>query len=401
VANTIAETGNGIPAGFTISKVRWLKDHEPDNYRRLTHILLPHDYLNFYLTGQIAAECGDASGTGFFQVRNRRWSEKALRWIDPEVSLVEKLPPLTESRRPVGNLRLSLAEKWGLEETTLVSSGGGDNMMGAIGTGNVTDGMVTVSLGTSGTLYACSSTPVIDAAAEIAAFCDSTGKWLPLVCTMNVTVATEMVRSGFFTTADFTQFDSAISNLPSGSHGLILLPYLEGERMPNVPQGTGVLLGLRPATASPAHLARAAMEGVTLGLRYGLDRMKSLGIEPRVIQLTGGGAKSRVWRQIVADVFDTGVACPVGDEGAALGAALQAYWMWETERGSGRSIQEITARYVALDPETVTAPNPKSRDCYAELYEVYLKFSRLFCSDCAARSDSVFAQHRHFVEKYS
>ncbi len=397
----IAETGNGIPAGFTISKVRWLKDHEPHHYRHLTHILLPHDYLNFYLTGQINAECGDASGTGFFQVRNRRWSEKALRWIDSDTNLLEKVPPLIQSNKPAGSLRGALAEKWGMLRTVLVSSGGGDNMMGAIGTGNVSDGVVTVSLGTSGTLYACASSPVIDPAAEIAAFCDSTGRWLPLACTMNVTVATEMIRSAFFSAAGFNQFDSAISNLPPGSHGLILLPYLEGERMPNVPQGTGVLLGLRPATATAGHLARAAMEGVTLGLRYGLDRMRSLGIVPQVIQLTGGGAKSRVWRQIVSDVFDACVACPMGDEGAALGAALQAYWMWQTERGSGQSIEEITARHVKLDPESAAGPDPKNRDCYSELYELYLKFSGLFCNDCVTSGESVFARHRRFVEKYS
>ncbi|HEY3129120.1 MAG TPA: xylulokinase [Acidobacteriota bacterium] len=397
----VSETGNGIPAGFTISKVRWLRDHEPDHYRRLAHILLPHDYLNFYLTGQIAAECGDASGTGFFQVRNRRWSENALRWIDPGTNLLEKLPLLIESNKPAGSLRGSLAAEWGMSKDTLVSSGGGDNMMGAVGTGNVADGVVTVSLGTSGTLYACASSPVIDPAAEIAAFCDSTGKWLPLACTMNVTVATEMIRSSFFSTSDFKQFDAAITDLPPGSHGLVLLPYLEGERMPNVPQGTGVLLGLRPATATAGHLARAAMEGVTLGLRYGLDRMRYLGIVPQVIRLTGGGSKSRVWRQIVSDVFDAYVACPAEDEGAALGAALQAYWMWQIEHGSGQSIGEIAARHVTLDPESATGPDPRNRDCYAEVYELYLKFSELFWSDCAASSDSVFARHRRFVEKYS
>ncbi|HEY2933088.1 MAG TPA: xylulokinase [Acidobacteriota bacterium] len=399
LTSAIAETGNGIPAGFTISKVRWLRDHEPANYRRLAHILLPHDYLNFYLTGERVAECGDASGTGFFQVRQRQWSRKALGWIDPDRDLSGKLPRLISSDQPAGTLRPVLAGRWGISPQALVSSGGGDNMMGAIGTGNVSDGIVTASLGTSGTLYASVSSPVIDAQGEIAAFCDSTGRWLPLACTMNVTVATEMVRSGFFAGADFQHFDAEVSRVRAGSDGLILLPYLEGERMPNVPQGTGVLLGLRPRSASRGHLARAAMEGVTLGLRYGLDRMKSLGIRPREIRLTGGGARSRVWRQIVADIFQTPVSCLAADEGAAFGAALQAFWMWTCQQGDSTAMGQITEKYVALSRDACAAPDPGVKDCYSELYQLYVKLSGLFCSDGGA--DSVFARHRRFVKKYS
>lgn len=390
----IAETGNGIPSGFTISKVRWLKDHEPENYRRLAWILLPHDYLNLYLTGQKTAECGDASGSGFFDVRRRSWSDKALAWIDPNTDLRDKLPALIQSAEPAGTIRPELAERWGLRPSTLVSSGGGDNMMGAIGTGNVARGVVTASLGTSGTLYACSTEVIVDPEAEIAAFCDSTGNWLPLACTMNVTVATEMVRNSFFPGDSFDQFDAAIARIQPGSEGLVLLPYLEGERTPDVPQGTGVLLGLRPATATAAHLARASMEGVTLGLRYGLERMKELGIDPQEIRLIGGGSRSPLWRQMVADIFATSVVCPKTEEGAALGAALQAFWMWSHQTGAAEPISDIVRRGVALD-STATHPREDTRRRYDELYELYLELNRTLCS--VGGEQSIFSRHRKFV----
>src|SRR5690606_25725084 len=269
------EIGNDLPPGFTASKILWLKKNEPAVYQRARTFLLPHDYLNLYLTGNRLAEPGDASGTGYFRVRQREWSSRALKWIDPERDLLELVPPLIDSREPAGTLRASLASRWGCPADVAVSAGGGDNMMGAIGSGNVRTGITTVSLGTSGTLYSYSSSPVIDPKGEVAAFCDSTGGWLPLVCTMNVTVATEMIRLNF-EMGDHKDMERSVRGVTPGSEGLILIPYLEGERVPSVPAGTGVLLGLRPATATPAHLLRSAMEGVTLGLRYGLDRMTEL-----------------------------------------------------------------------------------------------------------------------------
>jgi sugar (pentulose or hexulose) kinase len=151
---TISEVGNGVPAGFTASKILWLREHEPSSYARLRWVLLPHDYLNFWLTGSKTMECGDASGTAFFDVRRREWSGAAIDAIDPR--LKEMLPPLIDSGDPAGSF-VRLAQEWGLGPDVIVSAGGGDNMMGAIGTGNVRPGVVTVSLGTSGTIYAFSS----------------------------------------------------------------------------------------------------------------------------------------------------------------------------------------------------------------------------------------------------
>jgi xylulokinase len=379
-------TGNALPPGFTASKILWLKKHEPANFARLATVLLPHDYLNFWLTGIKRMEYGDASGTALMDVRTRAWSRPVLQAID--TALESKLPPLDHSAMPHGPLRAELARQWGLGDgEVLVSSGGGDNMMGAIGTGNVASGVVTVSLGTSGTIYACSDTPVVDPKGEVAAFCDSTGKWLPLVCTMNVTVATEMVRDCFG--MDHGALGEAAARVSAGSDGLLLIPFFEGERTPNCPQGTGVFFGVRPAVFDAPHLARAAMEGVTLGLNYGLNRMRELGLRPREIRATGGGAKNAVWRQIVADVFNAPVVCLNQEEGAAYGAALQAMWSWENARGPAADILEITQRFLRPVEATRAVPAAEHVARYQQLQAL---FNRLV-EDLAG----AFTQHRDKV----
>ncbi len=337
-AKTVIEkVGLDMLPGFTAPKILWLKRHEPENFARLATVLLPHDYLNYYLTGKLSMEYGDASGTALMDVRTRTWARDVLDFIDP--ALAEKMPALSSSREPAGTLLPDLAKRWNLPAGVVISAGGGDNMMGAIGTGNVAAGRVTASLGTSGTIYAYSEKPVIDAGGEVAGFCDSTDAWLPLVCTMNVTVATEAARKLFGWS--HAQLEEAVRNVPAGADGLLFLPYLQGERTPNLPNGTGVFHGLNTRTFSPAHLARATMEGVTLGLAYGLQRMRSLGISPTEIRLTGGGSKSAIWRQICADVFQCRVVTLVESEGAALGAAIQALACIETKKSVNQWASEI------------------------------------------------------------
>jgi xylulokinase len=364
---TIEAVGNGVPAGFTASKILWLKENEPENFAKLRWVLLPHDYINFWLTGRKTMECGDASGTALLDVRNRKWSPAAIQAIDPRVA--EMLPPLVASDDIAGTLRPDLAAEFGLSDQVVVSSGGGDNMMGAIGTGNVRPGVVTVSLGTSGTIYACSDHPVIDPKGEVAAFCDSTGRWLPLVCTMNVTVATEMVRERF--NLSHEELSHAAAAVPAGNNGLMLIPFFEGERTPNAPDGTGVYFGLRDKTFSIGHFARAAMEGATLGLNYGLNRLRELGVSPREIRATGGGAKSAVWRQILADVFNAEVVCVANEEGAAVGAAVQALWARRKHAGKPEGIETLCAQYVALDETTRAVPDPERAHLYARMQKVH------------------------------
>jgi xylulokinase len=375
-------TGNGIPTGFTAPKILWLKQREPKNYARLHTVLLPHDYLNFHLTGRARMEAGDASGTGLFNTRTRNWEPRSVEALDP--GLAEKLPPIDGSSAvPAGTLLPVIAQKLGLEAGTIVSAGGGDNMMGAIGTGNTKIGVLTASLGTSGTLYAYSSRPVIDPRGEVAAFCDSTGGWLPLICTMNVTVATELVKKAF--NWDNEQLTREAAKIVPGSDGLLLLPYFEGERVPNLPQARGVYFGLNSANFTRAHLARAAMEGVALGLNYGLNRLKDLGIRPKQIRVTGGGSKNPLWRQILADAFDAEVVGLATPEGAALGAALQAKWAYMLSRGERVRIQQITDALVKTDPSTRCQPKKAPARLYRNLQEIHNQLSRA--------AAPVFAQH--------
>lgn len=379
---TISRIGNAILPGFTASKVAWLKKHEPKNFKRLATVLLPHDYLNWWLTGNAVMECGDASGTALFDVKNRRWSSSVIKSID--AGLADKLPPIIPSDQPAGPLSAATAKSLGLSANVLVSAGGGDNMMGAIGTGNTRSGIVTASFGTSGTIYACAAKPVIDPLGEIAAFCDSTNRWLPLLCTMNVTVATEMVRKhyGF----SHQQYEKAASKVSPGSEGLLLLPYLEGERTPNVPNGTGVWFGANTRTHRDGHFARAALEGVTLGMNYGLRRLAQLGVKARQIRATGGGANSKIWRQIMADVFDAEVVTLAVSEGAAFGAALQAMWCWRNNHGENIAINDLSDRFVKLNSRESACPRKHNVAVYREKQAIQDQMSEAL--------QPVFDQHR-------
>ncbi len=355
--------GNAILPGYTAPKILWFKKNEPKNYKALGAVLLPHDYIDFYLTGERAMEFGDVSGTGLLDVRSRKWCEPLVEFIDPD--LMEKLPSPGSSRRALGLLRESLRKEWGLPNVPVVSAGGGDNMMGAIGTGNVQPGIVTVSLGTSGTVYAFSAEPVIDPQGEIAAFCDSTDRWLPLACTMNVTVATEQARHLFGW--DHERMEREIAAAPAGSGGLLFLPYLNGERTPNLPNGCGVFHGLNTSTMTPGNLARATMEGVTAGLGYGMARFRELGIQPSEIRLTGGGSNSAIWRQICADIFGVPTVCLQNAEGAALGAAIQGAFAWHAANGQPTTFRELCGRLVKLNESTRAEPKDEHREICVRL----------------------------------
>jgi len=355
----IRMVGNAMLPGYTAPKILWLRQEEPENWARTRTVLLPHDYLNFWLSGSKRMEYGDASGTALLDVEARTWEKSVADYIDPD--LLAKLPELHSSAEPHGILRGELADKWGFSSETIVSAGGGDNMMGAIGTGNVHPGVVTASIGTSGTLYAFSEQPVIDpAAGEVAGFCDSTDHWLPLVCTMNVTLVTEKFRELF--QWNFGAYDTAAASIPAGSEGLLLLPYLAGERTPNLPDATGVLHGLTTRNLSAPHLARAAMEGVTLGLAYGLSRFRELGVHPTEIRLTGGGSNSGFWRKLCADIFGVETICLESGEGAALGGAIQAAW-----QSSGEDLTSLTDRLAKTDESKRATPNPENHEVYTEL----------------------------------
>ena len=363
IEKMVERTGNAMMPGYTAPKLLWLKENEPHNFRRIKTVLLPHDYINFWLTGERVMEHGDASGTGFLDVRSRTWYQPLLDYIDKNLSA--KLPPLRSSARPAGLLRNTLREEWGLKGEVLVSAGGGDNMLAALGTGNIKSGMVTVSLGTSGTVYTFTEQPMTDSKGELATFCESTGHWMSLACTMNVAFAIERIREVFGW--DVPTLEANVAKVPAGAGGLLFLPYLQGERLPNLPNGSGVLHGLNLENMKPAEISRAVVEGVTMGLAYGMKRMLDLGVRPAELRVTGGGSKSAVWRRIVADVFGYPTVALKVSEAAALGAGIQAAWTYCQVKGKPIAWQELVRDFVKVDKKSRAEPSKENQAIYTEL----------------------------------
>ena len=370
VAQAISLAGNPILPGYTASKVLWLKRHRYSDYVALRQILLPHDYINFHLTGRFAAEAGDASGTGFFDIKRRNWSREVLRAIDPDRDLLDVLPPILRPTEAVGEILPQVAKELGLSPGVVVGVGGGDNMMGAIGTGTVMPGTLTISLGTSGTLYGYAETAAISESQEFAAFCSSTGGYLPLVCSLNCTAATEVMRDLLSVPID--EFDSLLATSQPGAGGIISLPFFNGERTPDCPHSKGAVFGLTAENATRANLMRSVVEATILGLRTGLSAMQQRGLVAEVARVTGGGAHSRQWLQIVADVLNVSVTLPPQDEAAAFGAALQALWCFKSERGEKLGIGDLIATHFGEAKDQVVRPRHAAVECYNEVYRRYL-----------------------------
>ncbi len=363
-AGSLQRLGLVIAPGYTVSKLLWTRHHHRQVFERIAHILLPHDYLNYWLTGRLCSEYGDASGTGYFNVRTRQWDLEILRYIDPEGRLERALPELIDSRAPAGKLRPEIARLLGLNPEAVVSSGGGDDMLGAIGTGNIEPGIITMSLGSSGTVYAFDPQPQARPDAAVANFCSSSGGWLPLICTLNLTNVTGAIREVLGLSLD--DFNQLARQAPIGAEGISMLPFLNGERVPALPGATGSIQGLTLTNFNQANLCRAAIEGTTFGLRYGLDLLRRDGLQSHTILLVGGGSKSSLWRQIVADIMDTRVICAEQSEAAALGAAIQAAWC----TGAG-TLEQLCQRCVRLDHASETRPDANNVAAYEQSYVRY------------------------------
>lgn len=363
-----SELGWSVVAAFTSSKLLWMKNNEPDLFAKLAHVALPHDYLNFKLTGSLSMEAGDASGTGLLDVDEKTWDAKAVELVDR--GLFDKLPPkLTEPTEAAGYLLPGAATKLGLEQGIPVSCGSGDNMMSALGCGATKAGRVAISLGTSGTLFARTSRAVRDPSGLICPFLDATGGGLPLLCTLNCASVPEEVRLGYGLTR--SDIEEAALKEPVGCEDLSFLPYLIGERSPNWPWATGAAAGIRPGHLSrPGLLYRAALEGATYSLKAGVASLEKeivalSGPPTSEIRLVGGGAKSSLWRQIVADALQLPVAVPSVTESAALGAALQAAALVEGATDVAAWIDENHDAPIAH----VVAPDPDTAAAYEDSYE--------------------------------
>jgi xylulokinase len=306
-----AEAVGSVPlASFTVAKLRWLARHEPDAIARTASVCLPHDYLTWRLTGEFTTDRGDVSGTGYWSPADGEYRTDLLELA---TGRVPALPRVLGPAEPAGHT----------SSGALVSAGTGDNMAAALGLG-ARPGDVIVSLGTSGTVFTVSERPSADAAGEVAGFADATGRFLPLVCTLNAArvldAATRLLG------VDHEELSRLALSARPGAEGLVLVPYLEGERTPNRPDATGSVHGLRLDSATPAHLARAAIEGMLCGLADGLDALLAQGARAERILLIGGAARSDAVRHIAPTVFGRPVLVPPSGEYVAEGAAVQAAW---------------------------------------------------------------------------
>ncbi len=362
------EVGRLVPTGFTAPKVRWMARHEPDLWARVRTVMLPHDYVNFRLTGRKCAEAGDASGTGYFDVQRRDYDYGLAAEVDDR--LPDLLPPLLGPGEVAGPLNPAGAALLGLSAGIPVATGGGDNMLSAIGSGATRPGVVVVSLGTSGTMFTHCRSPVIDPEGLIAPFCDSIGGWLPLLCVMNLTGVTEEVRAAFAGAdgepADLEQLTQQASLVPAGCDGLMWLPYLQGERVPDLPLASGTLFGIRPGSLRRERLFRAAMEGTSLNLGWGAERLRKLGVRVDEVRLVGGAARNPLWRRILADVLAAPVSCLEEPESAALGGAIQAAWTVRRAAGEELDVHAVAEPFVRPSAD-VTVPEQEGVELYRAL----------------------------------
>lgn len=312
-------------ASFTITKLRWLRRSEPDSYERMSRVGLPHDWLTHRLGGGWTTDRGDASGTGWWSPAQGAYRTDLLDLVDPDRDWPSALPTVLGPA--------DVAGEWGHGGGALVAAGTGDNMAAALGLG-LRPGDLALSLGTSGTAFTVAEAPTADPTGAVAGFADATGRFLPLVCTLNATKVTDTVARLLGVTA--AELDRLALAAEPGADGLTLVPHLDGERTPNRPHATGTLSGLR-SDVTREQLARAAFEGVACNLLAGADRLPDL--DGRVV-LIGGGSRSEAYRRVVADLLGRPVVVPAADELVAVGAALQA-----TVALTGASFDDVAAAW--------------------------------------------------------
>jgi xylulokinase len=326
-----ADACGSVPvAAFTVTKLSWLHRSEPDAWARVARVCLPHDWITWRLAGEFVTDRGDASGTGYFSAATDEYRFDLLAIVDAGVDWTTRLPRVLGPIEAAGTTRAFGSE-------AVVAPGTGDNMAAAAALG-LRPGEVAVSLGTSGTVYTVSEAPTADATGAVAGFADATGRYLPLVCTLNATKVTDAIAS--FLNAGLTDLDALALAAPPGANGVVVVPYFDGERTPNRPDASGTITGLRTSTTRE-ELARAAFEGVVCGLLDGLDALTQAGVRADGdIVVVGGGARSGAYPRVLADLSGRVVVVPDAGERVAAGACVQAAAVLR-----GRDLSEIAREW--------------------------------------------------------
>lgn len=313
---------NPAITGFTLPKVLWLQENEPENWSNVRSILLPKDYIRLRLTGDKASDVADSSGTLMFDVKRRKWCDVVLDEFGISRS---QLPEVFESAEITGKVSRAGAEATGLKEGTAVVAGAGDNAADAIGMGIVRPGMMSVTIGTSGVVFVVTDSPKLDLRGRVHTLCLAIpSRWHMTGVTLAAGLSLKWFRERFASDVSFSELDAEASAVPPGSGGVLWLPYLMGERTPHLdPNARAAFVGLT-ASHDRGHLTRSVMEGVAFSLRDAVEIFRGLGTQIDSVRLGGGGSHSRLWRQIQADVFGLPVETIEADEGAAFGAAILA-----------------------------------------------------------------------------
>lgn len=356
-------TGNDALTGFTAPKILWVKNQEPEVFARVRQILLPKDYVRFKLTGEYAVDKAGGSGTVLFDIRERDWSEAVVEALEIDPAW---LPPTFEGTAITGRVTPEAAEATGLQTGTPVVGGGGDQAAAAVGTGAVVEGIVSLSLGTSGVVFASVDRPIIEPEGRLHAFCHAApGTWHLMGVMLSAAGSLRWYRDALAPGSGFDILVHSAGDVPPGSDGLLFLPYLTGERTPYPdPLARGAFVGLT-VRHTQSHLTRAVLEGVAFGLRDSFELMKEAGLtEITQVRITGGGAKSLLWRQILADVLDVELVTVNTTEGAAYGAALLA----ATGTGAYSDVESACAAVIQTTGRT--APGSASV-AYRGMYPLY------------------------------
>ncbi len=359
----LRSTANPVLTGFTLPKLLWVRDNEPQKFAAARKILLPKDYVRLKLTGEFATDVSDASGTALFDVIHRRWSDEVLHGLGLDPALV---PKALESHEVSGQVSRTAAEATGLSPGTPVIAGAGDQAASAIGNGIVAPGTVSCTIGTSGVVFAFLAEPAYDPQGRVHTFCHAIpGAWHVMGVTQGAGLSLQWFRSRFAPDSDYDALTAEAALSPAGADGLFWLPYLMGERTPHLDANArAAWIGLT-AKHQRADLTRAVLEGVCYSQKDSLEIIIALGANPSAVRLSGGGAKSLFWSQLFADIFDRSTSTLETQEGSAYGAALLAMI------GTGEYASAAELCSVAIKEVTVKQPDRIAADFYRKSYEIY------------------------------
>jgi xylulokinase len=362
-AAVLEYTANPVLTGFTLPKLLWVRDHEPANFDRVRHVLLPKDYVRFCLTGELATDVSDASGTAMFDVVRRRWSFEMMEGVGLDRSI---LPRVYESSEITGTVSASAAALTGLAEGTPVAAGGGDQAASAVGNGVVEPGSVSCTLGTSGVVFAHMERVTYDPLGRVHTFCHAVrDRWHVMGVTQGAGLSLQWFRNQFAPGVPYDDLLAEAAQSPAGARGLYWLPYLMGERTPHLDASARAAWVGLTAKHARADLIRALIEGVAYSQKDCLDLVAARGVDIASVRASGGGARSRLWRQILADVFGKPVVTLASQEGSALGAAILAMVATSQYSSAAEASHAIVRETECLEPR------PEQVQVYAVGHAVY------------------------------